>query len=62
MRPNTIALFTIGDRMRFLEELHRQDRGEAAKDVEIVPLDDVADRRRRDDPAQVAGLQAGSGV
>jgi DNA-binding NarL/FixJ family response regulator len=30
--------------MGFLKELHRQHRGQAAEDVEVIPLDDVADR------------------
>src|SRR5213595_3809158 len=31
------------DRVAFLEKLDRKDRGQASEDVEVVPLDDVAD-------------------
>src|SRR5262245_29550998 len=30
--------------MGLLKELHRQHRGQAAEDIEVIPLDDVADR------------------
>ena len=39
------------DRVALLEELDREDRGQAAEDVEIVPLDDVADGCGNDDTA-----------
>src|SRR5438552_17782456 len=39
--------------MTLLEELDRKDRGEATEDVEVVPLDDVADRCGDDDAAQL---------
>src|SRR5207302_4399239 len=42
------------DGMTLLEELDRQDRGQAAEDVEVVPLDDVADGCSDDDTAQLA--------
>jgi hypothetical protein len=35
----------------FLEKLDREDRGQAAEDVEILPLDDVADGCGNDDTA-----------
>src|SRR4030095_14003633 len=40
------------DRVALLEELDREDRGQAAEDVEIVPLDDVADGCGNDDAAK----------
>src|SRR5437016_4608526 len=39
------------DRVALLEELDREDRGQAAEDVEIVPLDDVANGCGNDDTA-----------
>jgi hypothetical protein len=39
--------------MRFLEELDRQDRGEAAENIEVVPLDDVSDRGGNDHGAEI---------
>src|SRR2546425_107501 len=42
-------------RVALLEELDGQDRGQAAEDVEVVPLDDVADGCRDDDPAKLFG-------
>src|SRR5262245_32479825 len=36
------------DRMRFFEELDRQDRSQAAENIEVIPLDNVADRRSDD--------------
>src|SRR5438477_1219564 len=47
-------------RMPLLEELDREDRGEAAEDVEVVPLDDVADGCGDDDAAQFAERDFGS--
>src|SRR5207245_9857057 len=41
------------DGMTLLEELDRQDRGQAAEDVEVVPLDDVADACSDDDAPQL---------
>jgi hypothetical protein len=40
----------------FLEELDGQDRGQAAEDVEVVPLDDVADGCGDDDATKLFGL------
>src|SRR2546425_7532238 len=40
------------DWVALLEELGREDRGQAAEDVEIVPLDDVADGCGNDDAAK----------
>src|SRR5215510_1944427 len=45
-----------GDRMALLEELHGENRGQASEDVEVVPLDDVADGCRDDDAAELLGL------
>src|SRR5262249_26462909 len=45
-----------GDRVALLEELHREDRGQAAEDIKVVPLDDVADRCCDDDAAELFGL------
>ena len=39
--------------MTFLEELDGEDRGEAAEDVEVVPLDDVTDGCGDDDTAEL---------
>src|SRR2546427_570770 len=39
-------------RVTLLEELHRQDRGQAPEDVEVVPLDDIADGCGDDDAAE----------
>src|SRR5262245_29161991 len=38
-------------RVALLEKLDRKDRGQAAEDVEIIPLDDVADGCGNDDTA-----------
>src|SRR5437588_675191 len=48
------------DRMPLLEELDREDRGEAAEDVKVVPLDDVAHGCGDDDAAQFAERDFGS--
>src|SRR5207247_7593273 len=39
-------------RVALLEELDGEDRGQAAEDVEVVPLDDVADGCGDDDTAE----------
>jgi hypothetical protein len=39
--------------MTLLEKLHRKDGCEAAEDVEVVPLDDVADGCGDDDTAEL---------
>src|SRR2546430_15307998 len=44
-----------------LEELDRQQGGEAPEDVEVVPLDHVANCRRDDDAAQFLHGQRRSG-
>src|SRR5256886_11780838 len=44
-----------------LEELDRQEGGEAPEDVEVVPLDHVANCRRHDDAAQFLHRQRRSG-
>ena len=49
------------DRMRLFEEFHRQDRGEAAENVEVVPLDDVAARRGGDHASKVRRNVSGHG-
>jgi hypothetical protein len=41
------------DRVRFFEELDRQDGGQAAEDVEVKPLDDISRRRGDDDRAEI---------
>ena len=43
------------DRMALLEELDREDRGQAPEHVEVVPLDHVADRGREHDPTKLRG-------
>src|SRR5262249_38994762 len=47
------------DRVAFLEELDGEDRGQAAEDVEVVPLDDVADGCRNDDAAELVEWNLG---
>src|SRR5205085_11799494 len=47
------------DRMTLLEELDRENRREAAEDVEVVPLDDVADGCRDDDTAELVERNLG---
>src|SRR5207244_12299028 len=42
-------------RVALLEKLDREDRGEAAEDVKVVPLDDVADGCGDDDSAEFFG-------
>src|SRR2546425_255446 len=42
-------------RVALLEKLDREDRGQAAEDVEVVPLDDVADGCGDDDSAEFFG-------
>jgi hypothetical protein len=52
------------NRMRLFEEFHRQDRGEAAENVEnveVVPLDDVAPRRGGDHASKVRRNVSGHG-
>jgi len=44
----------------FSKKLDRQDRGEAAEDVEVVPLDDVADGCGDDDTAELFERDLGS--
>src|SRR5262245_34755177 len=39
--------------MRFLEELDREHRGQAAEDIEVVPLDDVSYRGGDDHAPEV---------
>src|SRR5215470_3271226 len=41
--------------MALLEELHGEDRGETAEDVEVIPLDDVADCGGDDHASQFSG-------
>jgi hypothetical protein len=43
------------NRAGLVEELDRQDRGQAPENVEIIPLDDVAHRRRDDHGSEVLG-------
>src|SRR6185436_20896046 len=51
-----------GNWMASLKELDRKDGCQAAEHVEVVPLDDVTDRRGGDHAAQLARLQSWSGV
>ena len=49
-----------GDGVALIEELDRQDRGQAAENIEIIPFDDVASRRGCDDASEVC-WNTGSG-
>src|SRR5438876_362822 len=55
--PSDRTMPSVGDvcshRVALLEELDREDRGQAAEDVEVVPLDDVPDGRGDDDAAEL---------
>jgi len=48
-------------RVGLLEELDGEHRSQAAEDVEVVPLDDVPNRRGGDDPAQLPSGEIGGG-
>src|SRR5262249_45012721 len=41
------------DRMALFEELDRQDRGQAAENVEVIPFDDVSHRRGDDHAPEI---------
>src|SRR5207249_1164744 len=44
-----------GHWMALLEKLDRQHSGQAAEDIEVVPLDDVSDRRRNNHTSKILG-------
>src|SRR4029077_564038 len=41
------------DRVALFKELDRQDRGQAPENIEVIPFDDVSDRRGDDPPPEV---------
>src|SRR5262249_55248532 len=42
-----------GHRVAFFEKLDRQDRGQAAENIKVIPLDDVSPRRSGDHTSEV---------
>src|SRR5262249_37591870 len=43
------------DRVGLFEEFHRQDRGQAPENIEVIPFDDVSYRRGDDHTPEILG-------